>query len=333
MRCLFIPALFISFSLFAQITDFDTVSFQSADSISRFYMNHDLSDPEHLAQVLTQDLKSDAEKFRVIFKWICDNISYDVSLYQQQRKKNHALKYNRRKLSKWDLRLSKKSYKRVIINKTALCSGYAMLLERMSRSVGLECFIVEGYARDFTDRVNHGNVNHAWNVVRLSNKWYLADVTWASGYVDEQATIFTRNFNGNYFLTEPGLFIANHYPRKESWTLLYNRPTLKQFLSAPIKTSAFIQNKINQYSPEIGKLKVKQDSSVVFSFTTNAEYKPQKAIVEVIVSKSIEEFTYELSQDTKGEFSFSHCFTKKGFKRVHIYMKNKLTFVYEVSVQ
>ena len=34
--------------------------------------------PKQLVEYLTRDLKTDLEKHRVLFRWICENIKYDM---------------------------------------------------------------------------------------------------------------------------------------------------------------------------------------------------------------------------------------------------------------
>lgn len=56
-----------------------------------------------------------------------------------------------------------------LIEKTAVCEGCASLLYRMLSMFGVPCRIVTG--RGLSE-------NHAWNLIKLNEKWYNVDVTW-----------------------------------------------------------------------------------------------------------------------------------------------------------
>lgn len=332
MRLVLISILLISGNVFGQVSDFDSISLSRADSISKSYFGHKLDNPEAFARELTRELPTDVEKFRAIFRWVCENISYDIHVFHQQQKKERQLRYNRKKLSQWQQKIYSRSYKRVLNKKLGVCSGYSTLVEVMSRAAGLQCVTLEGYGRNYKDQIGHGKLNHAWNSVQLGTKWYLADATWASGYVDSTVTVFTTHFNSVYFLTDPAYFITSHYPKNEYWAFVYDKPTLEEFQHAPILDAGFIKASINRFYPETGKLKVKRDSSLTFGFTSNAVHQPGKVYVELKGQKFKDVFTYSLAQNRKGELYFVQKFIRKGLYRVHIYLGGWLAFVYEVSV-
>ena len=55
-----------------------------------------------------------------------------------------------------------------LINKKAVCQGYALLAYKMLTEAGVPCRYVYGTAGG----------DHAWNIVKLDGKWYHMDVTW-----------------------------------------------------------------------------------------------------------------------------------------------------------
>ena len=71
--------------------------------------------------------------------------------------------------------------------------------------------------------------------IKLNEKWYLCDPTWASGIPDPETNIFKFDYNDGYFLANPELFSINHFPQNQNWTLLgMDSPTYETFLNAPI---------------------------------------------------------------------------------------------------
>ncbi len=61
-------------------------------------------------------------------------------------------------------------YGTLITNKS-ICSGYSSTFQLMMDMVGIECITVEGTA-------HQGTEEHAWNMVKLDDEWYVVDVTW-----------------------------------------------------------------------------------------------------------------------------------------------------------
>ena len=61
-----------------------------------------------------------------------------------------------------------------LVNKEAVCEGYAKAFKYLMDQLGVETVIIIGAATD-----SEGNTqNHAWNYVKLDNTWYAVDVTW-----------------------------------------------------------------------------------------------------------------------------------------------------------
>jgi Transglutaminase-like superfamily len=345
---LFLSAFVVlcSISSQAQFSEFESIDFSKPDSIAALYPKYSLRNQKKLTLLLTRDLNSDVEKFRAIYKWITNNISYDVDLYKESIKKKRELSNSKKKYNKWNKSFYNKNLRRLITNRSAVCQGYASLLETMCGFADIQCIIVSGYGRSESDRIGYGQVNHAWNAVFLNNKWHLCDATWSSGYVDDNFKEFTRKFNKNYFLPDPMYFVAEHYPTIPKWTLLTNNPTLKDFLDAPHRTSGFIENKINHYTPTAGLFKVKKDSLFRFSFTSNL---PENGITETAImvyqkkrkrkGKGKKKYEYidrkecPLSINKEGYYYFDYSLLEKGAYRIRIFLNRSHAFTYEVNVK
>jgi transglutaminase/protease-like cytokinesis protein 3 len=316
----------------AQRSDFWEINFNDADSIAEFYADWDLKDPESLAEELTKDLNTDVEKFRSIFRWISDNIYYDLDLAAESKAKQQALRYKRKKLLAWRGRFGKKIERKLYTQQLTICEGYASLLERMSNHVGIACEKIIGYARTPEDKIGYGKINHAWNAVKLNNKWYLCDATWASSRLDRSTMRFDRRFDKRYFLTEPSLFIANHFPIDTSWTLLYRKASLKEFLHAPMKHSDFISNHVNTYSPAEGIVRVKKGNLVTFEFTSNIDLEEKGREVHFFVSGVIgkTEITKRIEKNAHGQYSLTHIFENRGAYKVDITIDGYQVLTYRI---
>jgi transglutaminase-like putative cysteine protease len=340
MRLLFF-LLYTVFSIpvFSQFSDFESYDFHRADSIAELYNGYDLRDQKKLTELLTKDLNSEVEKFRAIFKWITNNVSYNIDLFNESTKQEAELRFKKKKLERWRAGFNKKILKKLIINKSTICFGYASLLETMCGFTGIQCEIINGYGRTTRDKIGYGKMDHAWNAVYIKDKWYLCDPTWSSGYVDEEYNRFKRKFDKNYFLSDSFMFSVNHYPKNTSWLLLHEKPTLKDFQNSPLKSSGFIESKLNHYTPKDGRLQIKCDSTIRFSFTSN---QPPKSIEEALVQvykrinrtfRYAEQNTYKLSIDKEGYYYFDHKFQDLGTFKLEIFIGRKLVLAYEVNTK
>ncbi len=322
--------------VYCQHSDFANVNFSKEDSIAINYKFEGDLDPVKIANDLTRDLSSDAEKYRVIFRWIAENIKYDVDLYWKTITHDYDARYLPKKAARWRKRLNRLYRSHTIKQRMSICEGYSWLLETMCRTAGISCEVIYGYARNENSDIGRRfNPNHSWNAVRIDNKWYLSDPTWAAGGVNEQLTRYIKYFSEVYFLVDPSDFIANHYPSEPRWMFLLEKPTLAEFFNAPIKTSAFLENRIVNYSPVTGKNYVKRDSLFNFSFSLNRQLNHFVAEVSTFRNKqSITEILPVIPEQNKeGYYYVSHSFKEKGDYDLKIFINRRLTFIYQVSIK
>src|ERR1041384_6478268 len=83
--------------LAALLCVFEVCYSQKADSVAEVYARHSLEDLDALARKLTKPFKTDKDKFRAIYKWVCNNVEYD---YEFSKK----IEVKRTKLSAEDFR-------------------------------------------------------------------------------------------------------------------------------------------------------------------------------------------------------------------------------------
>ena len=316
----------------AQRQDFWDINFYEADSIATLYETRDLKDPEKLAEDLTMHLNTDVEKFRAIFYWITANIHYDLDLLKESFEKERKLRHNRKKLLDWKKRFSAKLERKLYTKHSTICEGYASLLERMSNHVGISCLKISGYGRTSDQAIGKGTINHAWNAVKLNTKWYLCDATWASSKFDPVRLRFHRRFDRNYFLTDPSLFISNHFPADTSWTLLYNKPSLKEFLNAPMKYGEYISNRVSGYAPMDGIVRIAKGSTLTFQFTCNVDLDKANSQAHLFVSGVIgkEEIERRIVKNSDGLYSITHSFENRGAYKVDVAINGRKILTYSV---
>ena len=74
---LFYIAIFFLNSAIAQVSDFKDIDFTIADNTAMLHEGKSLENLPVLAHHLTSHLKTDVEKFRAIYTWVCKNIQGD----------------------------------------------------------------------------------------------------------------------------------------------------------------------------------------------------------------------------------------------------------------
>ena len=97
--------------------------------------------------------QTDYQKIKAIYDYICENVSYDYKNLDD------------------DTYIQKHTAYAALIDKTAVCQGYASLLYRMALDAGVDARVISGDAGG----------PHAWNIVRLNGKYYNLDSTWDAG--------------------------------------------------------------------------------------------------------------------------------------------------------
>ena len=117
--------------------------------------------------------KSDFEIIKAVHDFICESCTYD----------NAASK------SPYTHRYAFSSYG-VLVKGNAVCQGYASAFYRICKELGYG-------ARFVTSDPSIGN--HAWNIVRLDNRYYVVDCMWDDDELEGADVSFSR---GYYFLTD-----------------------------------------------------------------------------------------------------------------------------------
>lgn len=160
-------------------------SYATANGYDYFVMNYELqyyTSAEQEAQMdeavpeLLSELnlagKSDYEKVKAVYDWLCLNVKYD---YTNLNNPSYTLKY---------------SGYAALVNRTAVCQGYAVLFYRLMLELGIDCRAIGGTG-------NGGD--HSWNIVELGDKYYNLDATWDAEYYPVFGTY-------NYFLRANSTF-------------------------------------------------------------------------------------------------------------------------------
>ena len=178
---------YITFTMYFQTNWFTTA--QQEATLSSYIKST-------LLPQLALDGKSTYQKVRAIYDWITRNVRYD---YANLGNDSYLLQYT--------------AYA-AVINRTAVCNGYASLFYRLANDAGIDCRFITGTAGGY----------HAWNIVRMDNgKYYCLDATWDEGQTnysyflkgttefDQDHTVMTDE-NNTYFWNQYPVSAADFDP-------------------------------------------------------------------------------------------------------------------------
>jgi len=127
---------------------------------------------KELLKELNVDNKSDYEKIKAVYDYICANVTYDYDHLNDETYLHQFTAYA------------------ALIDGSAVCQGYAVLLYRLALELGVDARFIGGTG-------NGGP--HGWNIIEMEDLYYNADSTWDAGMTSY-----------SYFLKSPTTF-PDHY--------------------------------------------------------------------------------------------------------------------------
>ncbi len=307
--------------------------FRQADSIAMRYPNHSIQDLKLLSERLTNDLPDDTQKFRAIYRWVCENISNDYTLYALNKRKREKLKYKPDQLEAWNRQFTKRVTKKLLEDHSTVCTGYAYLIKELAYHADINCVMVDGYGRTAHANIGGpGYANHSWNAVQLNGTWHLCDATWSSGEIDPTRSMFIKKFNPDYFLSDPAFFIRNHYPLDTSFVLTSNLPTLREFLDRPLIYKAAYHYRILPDNPETFHVTSRRGEKLEFQFHKTDQQSIDNIQMQLIYGGESSVVHPKISQPAEDEYLVEHIFSRNGTWVVHFLINNEFICTYEVKV-
>jgi transglutaminase-like putative cysteine protease len=188
------------------------------------------SGPQSVGRYLASRVSDRHELAKAVHDYVADRVAYDVESYRAGS-------------------FPPQDAETVFRTRRSVCAGYAALFQAIGAAAGLEIQIIVGRGRG---AVQDGmGEAHAWNAVRLDDRWHLVDTTWDAGYVD--GTQFHKRFSTMYFLTPPDAFIPRHWPDDPHWQLLAPPRTEGDYLRMPLLRPDFFAHGLSLLEPSRGE--------------------------------------------------------------------------------
>ncbi len=283
---------------------------------------------EAIANQINKDFTSDINKVRAIYTWLTANISYDVqALYNGDSRINFTYTDKedlRRKLAA----VNDHTVSSTLRNKKAVCEGYAQTFKRISENIGIPCLFIDGYSKTEINDIgkNPSQGNHAWNAVRINNKWHLIDATWGAGYMNGGKWI--KKFNDYYFFTDPDEFILSHLPSEADFSFSKKKLSKKEFYNSPVYGRSFFKHKLQLISPVKGKILTASNSNISFKIGK------LPSTVKLHYAFKGERIPKEIQTNCLGSTcSFTIPFTQNKDTELFIIANRRTAIQYKVEVQ
>lgn len=183
-----------------------TLTFAARGQICYKEVHDTKYDWSDLAQQIAGNKTSKYDQAYAIYRWLCDNISYDTT---------HTI---------YDADTA-------LDNRRGVCQGYCELFYRLGEPLGLRTQIIFGKSKDIHGKVDESG--HAWLFVLTDdNSGIFVDPTWGAGSVDNGR--FTRSDDDDsWFHVDPAWLIFTHFPDDSA----------NQLLDTPIDYDTFLRMK------------------------------------------------------------------------------------------
>ena len=240
-------------------------NYKGVDVIVNSYPN--FSNAKDLADKIKKDFTSENDMVRAGFYWISKNIRYNLEEYYNPTRKGYSFSYfteeeKQQKLQKIKDDLVANTFK----FKKGICEEYAQSLKKIYDLLEIESEVIKGNVRNNVSEIGKikFSTNHAWNIVKLNNKWIILDATWAAGYIYNGK--WKKDFDDYYYDIPKEKIFKTHLPEDAVWVLRFGRITKEEFYFQPIYKRGILKSNVELLKPNNGIIYAKSSEDIVLKF-------------------------------------------------------------------
>lgn len=140
-------------------------------------------------EILLLNPLSDYDKLMCIYEYLQDHVVYDSKELEYTCKHGSSLNPT-----------SHNAYG-ALVEKRAVCDGISAAFSLLAQEMGYSCTIVSGSATFMTN----GFSSHAWNLIRVGDKYYHIDATWDINHYHQ-----TNEYSYEYFCVNDDSINTDH---------------------------------------------------------------------------------------------------------------------------
>ncbi|KAB1155243.1 hypothetical protein F7018_12250 [Tenacibaculum aiptasiae] len=317
----------ITFSLFIFFYSLNFFS-QDLEMVDKVMLSYqEPKSIEDLAERINYDFKTDIEKVRAIFKWMCLNIEYNTPSNKTLKSPELIYYFSEDDLKRTHVRMQEEVIYNVFNKRKAVCLGYTQLFSRLCNLMHIENELIYGYTKRSVNKIGYipNRKNHAWNAVKINNKWLLIDVTYGAGYLYKG--VWQKQTNLDYFDAKKEKLRITHFPTSKKWQKYLKQKPLKEFCYEPFYQNAYLKYRIKIIKPNIGEITINKEDNI---------------LLKIKKIKNIDNIKYLFSHENKlrtariknDDFSTNIFFKNpKKDTSLHIYIKNELALEYKIKTE
>lgn len=231
---------------------------------------------KRVCEFIKANSTDDFERIKIAHDIVAVNIKYDAASF-------------------WAENLPEQDYETVLKTGLAVCEGYSNTLEKFLDVLGFKNQVVHGYARGVGTLLLEESTlesNHAWNMVKIADAYYLIDCTWDSGYMNGKKSI--QEYGTDYLFLKPEHFIYTHYPDNKGEQLLSVSVSKKEFIElADFRPQFFDTAEFLQLPKKQNECK----SSIQFEYNLISKAELNFVVTDCSTNKEIKNVVYNLRTD------------------------------------
>ena len=222
---------------------------------------------EDLADKIAIDFSNEEDKVRAAFYWLSNNVRYNLKELYNPTQRSYKFSYSSELEKEQKLQaLKDKLVRNVFLTKTGVCEDYAQSFKKICDLLTIESEVISGNVRSSYLEIGkpEKSTNHAWNAVKINNKWIILDATWAAGY--EMNGKWVKKFDNYFYNITKKKILKTHYPKDKLWMLRFGRMSLKEFYYQPIYGNDLLNSNIELISPKTGLLDINSSKEIKLKF-------------------------------------------------------------------
>lgn len=208
---------------------------------------------------------TDYKKVKTIYDYVCKNVKYAKDVTKKEV------------YTSWS----------ALFKKEAVCQGYAQLIYRMLKEVGISCRIISGYDTNM-------GVRHGWNIVKIGDYYYNVDATWDAQYAAAGKS-YKYFLKGDDFANHKRMdtFTTTEFYAKYPMAAKAYSEDAKPTASANSKASAF--KNIKPKFKNVSRKKIKL-TKVPGAYKYQIRYSTRKNFKKGTKTKTTKKTTYKLKK-------------------------------------
>jgi len=327
---IFITTLAMLFSIITYAQEIDVEMEEGEDmkeAMATEDQFKDLKHPEDIADAVTDGLSDPRDKAEAIFKWVTNNIAYDMKMYEDfktgERDKRKGKRIPRSKMEEHNANKVSTALKK----KKGICEDYALVFKAIADEANLETVSIKGWIRNDPSKLRSTGMKHVWNGVKIDGQWLYCDATYASGFLNNYDE-FVFDYEGDsYFFPNKEQMQYTHFAKDTTYKLTPVALTKAEFKVRPLVGKGFFTNQVTNLDPNQVAINVKRGENITIAFESEGE------LSNVTVYRPKTDETFKVKHVQVGKRNNVIIKTKDWRSgAIHILANNELIAAYKLTV-